>query len=150
MLLEGMLKRSIITFAVFASVYLAASTPVQGYNSDVPAYHSKAPVGKLAPALPPAQFKEADTRAAYKAASGLKSTLYQVPCYCHCDRFYGHKSLLSCFQPSHGSECEVCKKELYFVSQEVNKGKSISDIGDEVIRGEWRSVSLKQLAEWKP
>ena len=51
------------------------------------------------------------TRDAYRAAREIPVTLAQLPCYCHCDRGFGHKSLYSCFQDDHASHCDVCVRE---------------------------------------
>jgi hypothetical protein len=34
-----------------------------------------------------------------------------LPCYCHCDEGFGHKSLHSCFVDDHASHCAVCVDE---------------------------------------
>jgi hypothetical protein len=38
-------------------------------------------------------------------------TIAQLPCYCHCDQGFGHKSLYSCFQDDHAAHCAVCVQE---------------------------------------
>ena len=35
----------------------------------------------------------------------------QLPCYCYCDRGFGHKSLHSCFVDDHAAQCAVCVDE---------------------------------------
>ena len=35
-----------------------------------------------------------------------------MPCYCHCDRGFGHKSLHSCYVDGHASGCAVCVEEV--------------------------------------
>ncbi len=51
------------------------------------------------------------TRDAYKAAKEIPKTIAQLPCYCHCDEGFGHKSLHSCFEDDHASHCAVCVDE---------------------------------------
>jgi len=51
------------------------------------------------------------TREAYKAAQQIPATLVQLPCYCHCDEGFGHKSLHSCFEDDHAAHCAVCVDE---------------------------------------
>jgi hypothetical protein len=74
--------------------------------------HFEMPPSKssLGPTLDPASFTGI-TRDAYHAAREIPVTLAQLPCYCHCDQGFGHKSLYSCFQDDHASHCDVCVRE---------------------------------------
>jgi len=74
--------------------------------------HFEVPPSKssLGPTLDPAAFTGI-TRDAYHAAREIPVTLAQLPCYCHCDQGFGHKSLYSCFQDDHASHCDVCVRE---------------------------------------
>jgi hypothetical protein len=74
--------------------------------------HFEVPPSKssLGPTLDPNSFTGI-TRDAYRAAREIPVTLAQLPCYCHCDRGFGHKSLYSCFQDDHASHCDVCVRE---------------------------------------
>ena len=74
--------------------------------------HFEVPPSKssLGPTLDPASFTGI-TRDAYHAAREIPVTLAQLPCYCHCDQGFGHKSLYSCFQDEHASHCDVCVRE---------------------------------------
>ena len=78
--------------------------------SRVPAYQSASEVQTLNPTLAPGQFV-GKTRDAYKAAQQIPETLAQLPCYCHCDQGFGHKSLHSCFEDDHAAHCAVCTEE---------------------------------------
>jgi hypothetical protein len=51
------------------------------------------------------------TRQAYQAAKDIPQPLTQLPCYCHCDRSMGHKSLHSCFEDQHAAHCATCTDE---------------------------------------
>jgi hypothetical protein len=51
------------------------------------------------------------TRRAYQAVREIPETIAQLPCYCHCDRGFGHKSLHSCFVDTHAAGCAVCVEE---------------------------------------
>ena len=74
----------------------------------VPAYHKAAPsLTTLPPTLSP-EFFTGNERSAYQAAKEIPQTLAQLPCYCHCDKGFGHKSLLSCFETEHGENCGIC------------------------------------------
>ena len=74
--------------------------------------HFEVPPSKssLGPTLDPNLFTGI-TRDAYRAAREIPVTLAQLPCYCHCDRGFGHKSLYSCFEDDHASHCDVCVRE---------------------------------------
>ena len=74
--------------------------------------HFEVPPSKssLGPTLDPGSFTGI-TRDAYRAAREIPVTLAQLPCYCHCDRGFGHKSLYSCFEDEHASHCDVCVRE---------------------------------------
>src|ERR1700731_1468364 len=61
-------------------------------------YHRHPPTGPLPVTIDPAKFE--DNRRAYVAysiAAQIKELLYQEPCFCHCRKFEGHKSLLDCY-----------------------------------------------------
>ncbi|HJP91369.1 MAG TPA: CYCXC family (seleno)protein [Pyrinomonadaceae bacterium] len=77
----------------------------------IPAHFETPPSrASLGPTLSPEKFV-GPTREAYRAAQEIPVTLAQLPCYCHCDRGFGHKSLYSCFQDEHASHCAVCVNE---------------------------------------
>jgi len=78
--------------------------------SRVLAYQSPFAAQTLRATLAPAQFI-GKTRDAYKAAKEIPKTIAQLPCYCHCDEEFGHKSLHSCFEDDHASHCAVCVDE---------------------------------------
>ena len=77
----------------------------------VPAYFQVAPSkASLAPTLEPEKFT-GPTREAYRAVREIPVTIAQLPCYCHCDQSFGHKSLYSCFEDDHAAHCAVCVNE---------------------------------------
>jgi hypothetical protein len=97
-----------------------AQTPVQPDShphphphaeKTVPAFFEKPPSrASLGPTLEPAKFTGL-VREAYSAVREIPQTIAQMPCYCHCDRGMGHKSLYSCFEDDHASHCAVCVNE---------------------------------------
>jgi hypothetical protein len=113
-------------------------------GAPVPAYHTKPPSGVLPDdTLPPAEFaNDPVTRNAYTLAAKIKPTLYQMPCYCNCDREVGHTSLLDCYRGTHAAICPICKKELFYSYQERKKGKTTAQIRAGIIRGEWSKIDL--------
>ncbi len=76
----------------------------------VPAYQDESQIRKLSPTLPASNFF-GKAREAYTVAKEIPETLAQLPCYCHCDQSFGHKSLHSCFIDDHASQCAVCVDE---------------------------------------
>jgi hypothetical protein len=77
----------------------------------IPAHYEHAPSrSSLGPTLDPEKFTGV-TRDAYRAVREIPQTIAQMPCYCHCDRGMGHKSLYSCFEDDHASHCATCVNE---------------------------------------
>jgi Protein of unknown function with PCYCGC motif len=114
--------------------------------ADVPAYHDKAPKEALPATLDPSLFPDVMNQNIYALAAKEKKVLYQQPCYCHCDREVGHKSLLDCYVDRHASICSVCKMEAVFAYQESKKGKTAGQIRQEIMDGKWRTVDLSSYA----
>lgn len=71
---------------------------------------SSADLKNLPPVLPASQFTGM-TRMAYAAVKEIPQTIAQLPCYCHCDEGFGHKSLQTCFVDDHAAHCAVCVEE---------------------------------------
>jgi len=94
--------------------HLASHPPVETPSTaknTIPAYYTQAPNrASLGPTLEPEQFTGL-VRDAYRAVREIPQTIAQMPCYCHCDRGMGHKSLYSCFEDDHASHCAVCVNE---------------------------------------
>jgi hypothetical protein len=114
-------------------------------DQGIPSYHAYA----LKPPIPatqnPKQFPDALSRNVYTLAAKIKTVLYQQPCYCYCDRM-GHKSLHSCFENTHGAECSICMKELYYAYTQHQNGKTAKQIRQGIIRGDWKHVELHSAA----
>ena len=84
--------------------------PVKSGVKKVPAYEVAPVRASLAPTLDPERFTGL-TRDAYRAVRQIPTTIAQLPCYCHCDEGFGHKSLYSCFEDDHAAHCAVCVNE---------------------------------------
>jgi Protein of unknown function with PCYCGC motif len=82
----------------------------------IPAYQSAEQAKQLGPTLEPSQFF-GKAREAYQVAKRIPQTLAQLPCYCHCDQSFGHKSLHTCFEDDHASHCAVCVDEALLAYQ---------------------------------
>ncbi len=77
----------------------------------IPAHFEVPPSrSSLGPTLEPEKFAGI-TRDAYRAVREIPVTIAQLPCYCHCDKGFGHKSLYSCFEDDHAAHCAVCVNE---------------------------------------
>jgi hypothetical protein len=133
---------------------LAATLFAQTDARQVPAYHQAPPPksAKLPPILAadlrgaPA-FSHDYQEHAYELAEKIPNVIYQLPCYCYCDRSVGHKSLHSCYESAHAAHCAACLKELYFAYTETKKGKTPAQIRAAIIKGDWEKIDLSSAAE---
>jgi hypothetical protein len=141
-------------FGVLAILLAAAMTHAQlaGQPSAVPAFHPTRPVPteKLPPILTQKQLASSGMIApaqteAYKAAARASSVVYQMPCYCYCDRNHGHTSLRSCFESTHGANCGTCMQEALYSYRQSQKGWSTKLIRDGIIRGDFKLVDLQNV-----
>jgi hypothetical protein len=127
-----------------------ASAPQAGDAETVPAFHAQAPQGELPATMDPELFSDPFVQNAYAVAAKIKKTLYQQPCYCHCDRSQGHTSLLDCFASKHGSGCGTCIYEDFYSYEQSRKGKSAAEIRAGIIRGEWKSIDATKYQKPLP
>jgi hypothetical protein len=122
----------------------------QATDNEIPAYHAQAPKGGLPETMKPEHFSDPLVQKAYAAAAKIKKTLYQQPCYCHCDRSKGHTSLLDCFASEHGSGCGTCIYEDLYSYEQVHKGKTAAQIRAGIINGDWKSVDATKYRQPLP
>ena len=109
-----------------------AHTPATQPAPVIPAYFKTAPSrASLGPTLAPEKFTGL-TREAYQAARDVPVVLAQMPCYCHCDRGMGHKSLYSCFEDEHASHCAVCVNEALMAAKLEKEGMTAPQIRDRI------------------
>jgi hypothetical protein len=133
-----------------ASKPQSANPPLAAADELVPAYHAQAPQGALPATMNPEFFPEPVVQNAYAIAAKIKKTLYQQPCYCHCDRSQGHGSLLDCFASKHGAGCNICINEDFYSYEQSKKGKTAAQIRAGIIRGDWQSVDLTKYQQPLP
>jgi hypothetical protein len=133
--------------AITAASYAQWSNPAD----DIPAYHPSAPlkVSTLPPILSGKQLTGEHFRYpwqvhAYQQAIKISSVIYQLPCYCRCDRALGHTSLHSCYETAHSTECSHCAKEGFFAYQQTKLGKTPAEIRAAIIRHEYESIDLEK------
>ena len=116
----------------------------------VPAFHNTLPAkGETLPAvltekqLSDAGFTVPAQVESYKAAAMVPRLLYQLPCYCHCDRSHGHTSLHSCFESLHGAKCGSCMAEALYAYKKSKSGWNAKMIRDGIIRGDYKRMDLQ-------
>jgi hypothetical protein len=137
-----------ILVTVFAAVMTHGQLAL--LQDDIPAFHAAPPrkgaalPGVLTEAqLAQAGFTTPAQKLSYKAAAKDPAVMYQLPCYCHCDRAHGHTSLHSCFEGTHGANCGTCMAESLYAYQQSKKGWSAKMIRDGIIRGDFKLVDLQ-------
>jgi len=137
---------------IIAVAVLAVASSAQFMDNEVPAYHPKPPAKgeKLVPIASSAQLDQMNLkygfqRRAYEAAAKVPRVLYQLPCYCFCDRSAGHQSLHSCFEGDHGSHCSTCMQEAFYAYEMTKQGKTAKQIREGVMKGDYKSIDLKSL-----
>lgn len=137
--------------AALSVFVLAMASYAQWSNpaGDVPAYHPHAPlnVRALPKILSGAQLTGPNFRYhwqvhAYQDAAKIGSVLYQLPCYCRCDRELGHTSLRSCYEGLHATECDVCAKEGLYAYQKTMQGWTPARIRAGIERRDYDSINL--------
>jgi hypothetical protein len=149
-----MRKRALsLAFLFIITLTLSAPWATSQQEGVAPAYNAGPPAkGTKLPAIlskdqlwgQNAQFPY-QTRA-YELAAKIPAVLHQQPCYCYCDRGMGHNSLRSCFENTHGAECAVCLKELYYSYSMNKQGKTAAQIRKGIMAGEWKQVNLQTAA----
>jgi hypothetical protein len=119
---------------------------------DIPAYHTAAPEKsqKLPPILSGKQltgdyFRFPWQKKVYEEAAQVPDVLYQLPCYCRCDKALGHTSLHSCFEGTHGAICSTCAKEGAYAYKMTKLGKTPKEIRAGIERNDYESIDLDQL-----
>src|SRR6267143_1641883 len=127
-----------------------ATSQPSAADQAVPAFHAQAPREVLPVTIDPELFTDPVVQHAYAVAARIKKVLYQQPCYCHCDRSQGHKSLLDCFASKHGSGCGTCIYEDFYTFEQLGKGKTAAEIRAGIIKGEWKSVDATKYQQPLP
>lgn len=148
-----MLKHGrLLAFLFVVTLTMSAQWAAPEGGGAVPAYNAAPPPKKtkLPPILPPESLWAENAQypyqtKAYELAAKIPVVLHQQPCYCYCDRM-GHNSLHSCFEGTHGAQCDICLKELFYAFAQTRKGKSAAQIRQGIIKGEWKQVNLDEAA----
>lgn len=143
------MRRRALSLAGLVLLTVTFSTPwARSQEEQIPAYNSAPPAKgtKLPPILAADQLWAENAQYpyqthAYELAAKIPDVIHQQPCYCYCDRM-GHNSLHSCFENTHGAQCSICLKELYYSYLMHQKGKTSAQIRQGIIKGDWKQVSL--------
>ena len=140
------------TLPLICVALLAITTSAQFMDKEVPAYHPLPPAKgeQLAPIASATQLDQMNLkydfqRRAYQAAAKVPRVLYQLPCYCFCDRHAGHSSLRTCFEGDHGAHCSTCMQEAFYAYEMTKKGKTAKQIREGVMRGDYKSIDLNAM-----
>jgi len=144
-------SKRILTIALLGMFSILTNAQFQA-PPDIPAYNAAPPpkTVKLHPIMPREyrkgeMFSHAAQTESYKQAEQIASVLYQLPCYCYCDRGHGHNSLRSCFESEHGADCGVCMQEELYAFKMVKAGKSTKQIRAGIIHGDYKSIDLDKV-----
>ena len=139
------LSRRHLIVSTFAS--LAAVTGLRADEERVPAYHKHPAKGALPATKDPQLYVNRPlVQRVYELAGKVRPVLYQLPCYCSCDKFAGHGSLLDCFVDAHGEECAVCQREAVYAYTQNKAGVPVEQIRAEIIAGAWSKVDMSMSA----
>ena len=115
-------------------------------SNQVPKFHAQPPNGPLPQVRNSAQYAANPTvERIYQLAAAIRPVLYQLPCYCSCDREEGHASLLDCYVSTHAVQCLICQREAVFAFRQTRRGKRPRQIRTEILRGDWKSEIIDNI-----
>jgi hypothetical protein len=80
----------------------------------------------LPPSLVPTTL--AGAAEAYAAARSAPRLLDGLYCHCECAKHFRHRSLLTCFESDHGSQCDICMGEALLATRLAAGGTSLAAI----------------------
>ncbi len=111
-----------------------------------PKFHKHEPQGSLPRVRDHNQYASKPVvQRIYKLAAAIRSVLYQLPCYCFCDRAERHNSLLDCFIGEHGVECGICQREVVFAFRKTRLGWRPAEIRRSIINRQWEHESVDDV-----
>ncbi len=65
---------------------------------------------------------------AYTAAREMPEVFDGLMCYCQCEKNFGHRSLLTCYESEHAAACDICLTEATMAAEMHRKGSSLDEI----------------------
>jgi len=144
--------RRILLTAALGLITVASYAQWSNPSDDIPAYHPAPPANpaSMPPILSGKQltgeyFRYAWQVKAYKEAAKIPAVLYQLPCYCRCDRALGHTSLHSCFEGTHAAICSTCAKEGVYAYEMTKRGWTPKQIREGIEHGAYEKIDLNKL-----
>ena len=150
MKMKHLLAVVIIAFsAVMTHGQFASSNPTPAFHAAPPAAAEKLPAILTEKQLADQGLIAPAQKAAYAAAAKASSVVYQMPCFCYCDRNHGHASLRSCFEGTHGANCSTCMQEALYSYRQSQKGWSAKMIRDGIMRHDFEMIDLQNVAPIK-
>jgi hypothetical protein len=69
-----------------------------------------------------------DAAEVYDIARQIPQALDGLYCHCHCKESMRHRSLLTCFQSEHASQCDICMGEARLAFQMLQQGRTLDEI----------------------
>lgn len=98
--------------------------------------------GALPATLSPELFAKSAAAKAYRVAQEIPGVLAQQPCFCHCDRTSGHRSLVDCYRDNHAAGCLICIKEALLARKLHQEGVTDAGIRQRIIAGDWQKIEV--------
>ena len=148
---EVQMKQVLLSLALgLATVagYAQWSNPaddIPAYHPDPPAHAAELPAVLSGSQLTGPYFRYPWQVAVYKEAAQVPNVLYQLPCYCRCDKALGHTSLHSCFAGTHGAICSTCAKEGAYAYKMTKLGKTPKEIRQGIEHKDYEQIDLDAL-----
>ena len=113
-------------------------------DQDLHPFHNGPPDAALPQLVDAKNFAAPRVQNAYRIANKLKGVLYQQPCYCHCGRYLGHRSLLDCYVGKHAAVCGICLQEVFYSYEQTEKGQTPTQIREGLANGRWKTVKTSK------
>ncbi len=102
--MKGIVNKHCVGFFVVAFVMLFFSVAVEAAQNNPPIRKDESlRRGETRETLDQNLFRDARVKKAYQVAKDIPWVLDSIYCYCHCDVFSKHKSLLSCYVDDHAA-----------------------------------------------
>lgn len=92
------------SFTIFTIIFslLLATIPADSDQKDTPTGKDESlRKGERRQTLDPGLFKNPEVKKAYQVAKEIPWVLDSIYCFCQCDDYLQHKSLLSCYVDDH-------------------------------------------------
>ncbi len=114
-------------FGPLGSLVLVATIPLAACSG---AHHPEPRPGVSgARVLPASEFgQDARLVQAYTAAREMPEVFDGLMCHCDCEKNFGHRSLLTCYESEHAASCDICLIEGQMAADMHRQGSSLDAI----------------------